>query len=179
MRFLRTGNPLPKKCEVIGCNKTLRRNKNPKYCYRHSVQAAKGLDFYSKNTNKGEKNGNWKGGVSFYKNHYTMKQHRLTKLQQTNWHCELCGNPAKRVHHKDKTKDNHAIDNLLVVCLRCHRKLHIDQLGRPRHHAKTYEEMGKELGVSVTTVYNYLNNKIPLLRKQDRIIHYLKNERAI
>ncbi len=40
--------------------------------------------------------------------------------------CERCGKPKKwlDLHHKDFSKDNHAPDNIGVVCRSCHKLLH-------------------------------------------------------
>jgi len=68
-----------------------------------------------------------------YPNHYEMKQKRLIKFNQTNFICEKCRKErAKYIHHKDKTKSNHSMDNLMPVCPKCHADLHKGERGRPR-----------------------------------------------
>lgn len=42
--------------------------------------------------------------------------------------CELCQAPGRDTHHKDFRKDNHALDNLQVLCRRCHKRLHAEHL---------------------------------------------------
>jgi hypothetical protein len=47
-------------------------------------------------------------------------------------HCEICGLKGKIstkknsliVHHKDRCRENNSINNLMVVCRRCHWKIH-------------------------------------------------------
>jgi len=59
-----------------------------------------------------------------YPDHYTMKQNRLKVLEDADHCCAICGQEAMYVHHKDFSNDNHAIDNLLPVCIRCHMNIH-------------------------------------------------------
>jgi hypothetical protein len=72
---------------------------------------------------KGERNVNWHGGIFKYPNHYAMKKARLQKLKETDGKCEICGNLANEIHHKDETKTNHEKSNLIVVCHKCHAAL--------------------------------------------------------
>jgi ribosomal protein S27AE len=51
-----------------------------------------------------------------------MKKVRLEKLKEQNYRCEICGNPAKEIHHLDRTKTNHTKENIIVVCHKCHMK---------------------------------------------------------
>ena len=83
--------------------------------------------------NKGSKNCNWKGGIFEYPNHHKMKRNRLIKLKQQKEKCEICGKKAKTIHHLDKSKNNHNIKNLILVCCHCHFSiLHKGCHGRPR-----------------------------------------------
>jgi len=61
---------------------------------------------------------------SEYPKHYTMKQNRLIRLQQSKGRCEVCRKPAKLVHHIDLKKSNHALSNLAVLCHKCHGIIH-------------------------------------------------------
>lgn len=38
--------------------------------------------------------------------------------------CELCGNPAKHVHHRDENPINNTPSNLQSLCVSCHRLSH-------------------------------------------------------
>jgi len=73
---------------------------------------------------KGEENINWKGGVADYPNHSEMKRNRLIKLKEANGKCEACEEEAFCVHHLDGSVDNHSLDNLAVLCKKCHYILH-------------------------------------------------------
>jgi len=59
-----------------------------------------------------------------YPNHYTMKLNRLEKLKSQHCRCEVCKQPANSIHHLDETRDNHSLNNLIVVCTKCHGILH-------------------------------------------------------
>ncbi len=72
--------------------------------------------------NKGEDNGNWKGGVSEYPNHSLMKKNRLEVLWRAKYICQVCGAKATEIHHKDLSKTNHSKENLIPVCHKCQRK---------------------------------------------------------
>ena len=44
-------------------------------------------------------------------------------------HCEICQSDKPHdTHHKDFRKDNHALENLQVLCRRCHKGLHAENL---------------------------------------------------
>ena len=49
--------------------------------------------------------------------------------QQANHRCEICqcDTPCD-THHKDFRKDNHALENLQVLCRKCHKRLHAESL---------------------------------------------------
>jgi hypothetical protein len=108
---------------------------------------------------KGEHNHNWNGGTSEYKDHYLMKKLRLEKLESVNYICESCGGVAVEIHHKDRDKTHHELNNFLAVCKKCHRNIHCDQLGRPRKYGiYTLKETSAILQVSIPTIYKYLKN---------------------
>lgn len=62
-----------------------------------------------------------------------MKRNRLEKLKEANGKCEVCGEEAKYVHHLDESKDNHKMDNLAALCMRCHSILHADRTNLTHH----------------------------------------------
>jgi len=78
-------------------------------------------------SNSGDKNGNWKGGYYFY------KQHRKE-------FCELCKAKSGSVlfgriknlsvHHKDKNHYNFRPSNLATLCHSCHIKVHRNKKGK-------------------------------------------------
>jgi len=64
----------------------------------------------------GDKNSNWKGGVS--------RRIALRKKEEVA-HCELCGCIEKlEVRHIDGNDKNNQKENLLKLCINCHKKIH-------------------------------------------------------
>jgi hypothetical protein len=110
--------------------------------------------------NKGEHNGNWKGGTSQYKNHYLMKKLRLIKLNSTNYKCEICGREAEEVHHLDKNKTHHELSNFVAVCRKCHLSFyHRNEIGRkPKFCQYTCAAIASFTGLSSATVNKYFHN---------------------
>ena len=79
---------------------------------------------------KGENNRNWQGGRSKqgYGSGWT---HALRKviLERDGYLCQICGNGLRlHVHHRDLTKTNHAVENLITLCQSCHVKVHHGKL---------------------------------------------------
>lgn len=68
--------------------------------------------------NKRTKNG--------YTNFHIFRENRILKIKQNGLTCERCGKVEKRihVHHRDLSKNNHELYNLICVCSQCHRDLH-------------------------------------------------------
>ena len=117
---------------------------------------------------KGENNPRWNGGNSDYPNHAELKRIRIEVLKKAKGECEICGKPAKIVHHIDENKGNHSIDNLMAVCEDCHKTLHYsinDKYVRGRLTTKyniiygmTIKEIAKKFGVTIHSVYYWLKN---------------------
>ena len=65
---------------------------------------------------------------------------RENVLERDNWQCQKCFLTAEQhlllfsknisVHHIDGNKQNNSLDNLITLCVRCHRQLHILQENR-------------------------------------------------
>jgi hypothetical protein len=125
-RFRKTGSyelPIkpvyPEKCSVEGCG---RKQFWHEYCNLHYARLKRTGTLLG-DGNKGEKNHFWRGGVAYYPNQTKMKNARKYLLK-TIGHCEMCGSTKKlEVHHKDESKTNHAIDNLSLLCHKCHQSL--------------------------------------------------------
>lgn len=82
------------------------------------------LRFYRQKASRTESEGSavW----SEYMNSRKWEDLRRKSLQRADYKCELCSAPYKAVHHiryPKKYRDDH-IDNLLVVCERCHARMH-------------------------------------------------------
>ena len=77
-----------------------------------------GTWFKSENVS-GDKNNRWKGGIS---NSYYMRISRLSLRQQ----CVLCGSTNNlHVHHLNCNRKDNRLDNLIILCAKCHKRIHI------------------------------------------------------
>jgi len=96
-------------------------------------------------------------------------------LRRANYQCEICATTNKRlyVHHRDdlgesKTKtpnNDHA--NLLVLCAKCHMRLHkigvfpdVKVISRLRAQGHTLEQIGEVFGVSRQRIHQLLQKYI-------------------
>lgn len=75
--------------------------------------------------NRGEKNPNWQGGKSYepYSIDWTETLKRAIR-ERDNYICQFCNQYGNIVHHKDKNKLNCNPENLIIVCIKCHNKIH-------------------------------------------------------
>jgi 5-methylcytosine-specific restriction endonuclease McrA len=112
----------------------------------------------------GRNNPRWNNGKSEYPNHALFKRQRIIKLKLVKGKCEGCGGKAKIVHHINKNKSDHRIENLVALCFNCHAKKH-DNLGKP---LKLY--FGKY-------TIPWLCKKFPLL--SPGIIYYLLHQKNL
>jgi hypothetical protein len=112
------------KCMVVGCEKSTILGYCEKHLYRIRNHLSLNLSVDCRNLRKGKKNNLWKGGVAEYPNHYQMKKNRLIKLEQTRRKCEICGKVGTDIHHKDGSKNNHSLENLILLCTKCHINIH-------------------------------------------------------
>ncbi len=72
----------------------------------------------------GEEHWNWQGGKSFeiYPKEFKIIRKEIIKLQQV---CQICDCSERLVvHHIDRNKNNNNITNLIVLCRKCHGKVH-------------------------------------------------------
>jgi len=123
----------------------------------HKSLSRKELKFYGKQK-KGLHEEGWRGSFydmgHHYKDSYRFKKIRLEKLKHVKGRCEICGAKARHIHHIDGDQNDQQAENLLAVCVSCHRLVH----GGPyrskyrRAYGMSLDEIANLLGVSVTTV---------------------------
>ena len=114
----------------------------------------------------GEKNPRWNNGNSEYPNHVEFKKARLKILKKVKGKCEICGKPAKLVHHLNGDKSNHSLNNLIALCFDCHEPLHFKNdrsvRGRPTKYAmkygRTLREIAQLFGVAISTIHFWNKN---------------------
>ena len=148
--FLRRGeikysNSYGRKCVVDSCQEEATPRTN--YCKFHSERKRNGtpLDLPLGTTLRGERNPRWNGGTSHYPNHYLMKKVRLEVLKEANYICWNCGKPADRIHHLDKSTDNHSKENLRASCAKCNMKFQKPHQSKfKKLYGKTFLELRKE-----------------------------------
>lgn len=79
-----------------------------------------------KNPNKdggmGEDNPNWKGGNRHSTYPREFSKIRKEVLEEHEYICQFCSNPANTVHHIDYNKENCEKSNLVALCERCNGK---------------------------------------------------------
>lgn len=102
-----------------------------------------------------------------YPNHHILKNNRLKKLESVNHKCEICGLKATEVHHRDNTKTNHEIANLMSMCRKCHiNNYHRKGRGWGRKkgganryfkHGKSIKEIAKIAGCHYNTAQLHLS----------------------
>ena len=63
--------------------------------------------------------------MNIYPNRSLFDKNKLIVLKNNSYMCCNCGNKATEVHHKDGSKTNHSINNLIPVCDECHKQLHV------------------------------------------------------
>lgn len=103
--------------------------------------------------NKGEGNGRWSGGNSYYENHYQLKLNRKERLKQCGNKCEDCGKEGVTLTASkvDGQKDNIEITNLRMLCKTC--------LGPKRNskfikqYGMTLNDLAEKYGIGSSTLY--------------------------
>jgi hypothetical protein len=149
-------------CSYPGCS--VRVATQGGYCAIHKEKALKGyigIDGRSIAL-KGEKNINWKGGISYYPNHYYLKKQRKEKLKSVNYECQVkspnCTQKATQTHHINGDRSDHSLDNLLAVCSKCHGWL---RRGQPNKKAK-YDfkliDIAKEINYPASAISRLIKN---------------------
>jgi hypothetical protein len=78
----------------------------------------------------GEKNPMWEDGRTQipYARGWSRKVKALA-WERAGHRCEICQSDKPcDTHHKDFRKDNHSLDNLQVLCRKCHKRLHAEKV---------------------------------------------------
>ena len=87
-----------------------------RFCSRQCSDAGR-----VKTVHRGEAHPQWKGGTDY----------RRRALQAHGAYCHSCGYDKEPtllwVHHKDFSRSNHDLENLVVLCIRCHLELHLER----------------------------------------------------
>jgi len=142
-------------CKAKGCDQWYSAKG---YCRFHYERNRHGVPLDRAKGVKGKLNCNWKGGISYYPNQYQMKKNKKIKLEQENGKCEICKRKAKEVHHI-KERANHSIENLKLLCTKCHRRLHRGRKNKTsiwiRRYGMNIQELCKILRCSYYTLVKW------------------------
>ncbi len=155
-------------CAFKGCQS----NAKDKYCYYHQqllkqsnkynvpFEKIEATDFQclAGKKRRKEKNCNWKGGIFAYPNHSEMKRNRKIKLELVNYKCEYCSKYTDKTFHKDRSKTNHAVKNLVVACKKCYYANFPTQSKFRLLYGKSSKELAAIFNVSLTTIFAYHKN---------------------
>jgi hypothetical protein len=70
----------------------------------------------------GADHGKWQGGSGEYPSEFMMIRPEVK--QRDSYQCQFCGQTNfLEIHHLDEDKTNNSLDNLLTLCLWCHRSV--------------------------------------------------------
>lgn len=62
---------------------------------------------------------------------------KLQSWERAGYRCEIClSDTPCDTHHKDFRKDNHSLENLQVLCRKCHKRLHAERRREMNRHAR-------------------------------------------
>jgi len=103
-----------------------------------------------------------------YKSHFPWA---MKALKRDYYKCVECGSDNYIiVHHKDKNRMNNNPDNLITLCKPCHAEAHhqtmrwtnpnIDIINELRNQGKTYDFIGKHLGVSRQRIHQIVKKTL-------------------
>jgi len=110
----------------------------------------------------------------YYQDHYKLKKARLLKIKESGGKCELCGKPGKVIHHIDGNKDNHAEENLTLLCSTCHGICHAgDDNGKGREYASRYRRMYGKSQKELADMTSLKPSQIQALDSVDMLRDYL------
>ena len=108
-----------------------------------------------------------------YPNCSEMKRNRLVVLKASKGRCAVCGGVAAIVHHNDFAINNHAIENLTPLCIKCHKVVHANEGGYKtskykRRYGFSQRELAEKLGVSVGKIYELHTTNQLVQRMEER-----------
>jgi len=132
------------------------------FCSFHYWRSRKGIPLDRPKGVKGELNHNWKGGIAHYPDQTTMKRNRKIKIEQQKGKCEICNRKGTRIHHKDGSRTNHLLENLKLLCTKCHGRVHRGRRAKTsiwiRRYGINAKDLGKKLNCSYETLVKWHKN---------------------
>jgi len=160
-----------KTCKVENCNRVAG---SLGYCSKHYYRFTHGIPLDTLHPRGGKRSPNYKNGSFQYINYHILKKNRQIKFEQQKGKCEICGHAAKEVHHINKDKTNHSLDNLLLLCCKCHGRVHRGKKHKTSVWIRRY-------GMTCTDLCKKLRCSYPTLKKwhdKDFINFFLGNQKC-
>jgi hypothetical protein len=108
-----------------------------------------------------------------YPAHYLLKKNRLIILKQHGYKCFICNKKAMQVHHRDYSKTNHCLSNLMPICSKCHIKVfHLREKKTSKFkklYGDTEQKLAIKLGISSYQVrkLHYFHKLPDFIQKHD------------
>ncbi len=107
---------------------------------------------------EGEGNLNWDGGVSHYPKPGLLIKNRKIILKQFPI-CQVCkSKKSEEAHHKDLSRDNHSIENLLAVCKKCHNDFKYQK--RNLNYDKLNGLSARKIASNIQRSETYVRNRV-------------------
>jgi len=141
-------------CSVVGCKKI---SITKGFCNFHYGRHRNGTPTDRPYGIGGKLNPRWNNGASQYKNHHKMKQVRKFILEMADWKCHYCNSIANEIHHRDLSKDNHSVNNLVATCHKCNRQRRTSKY--KKIYGKTILQIANELGRTIYNVRKHHENR--------------------
>ncbi len=86
------------------------------------------ITMIDKGTSRGGNNSNWNGGNSPRKDIGEWVKISKEIKKRDNYKCTICKSPKNLdVHHIDFDENNHVPLNLITLCRKCHKRIHIER----------------------------------------------------
>lgn len=139
------------KCAATGC--LIHTRINNVFCkvHQNSYERPNGRK-------RGEEHHSWNGGVSYFKNHYRVKQNRKRLIKERGCVCGKCGKevlPSKiHQHHLNGNKDDHNDNNIILLCQICHLKM---PKNKKKYGDKNLQEWASFFNITFRKFYNTLH----------------------
>lgn len=103
--------------------------------------------------------------------HSRMKAHKTILIR-----CEICGLPAKHVHHRDENPHNNEPKNLQTLCVSCHSRCHspnFTETGERRVNCQYCNKPSMKRGLCYLHLSRFKRFGHPLAKKRKIGLHWV------
>lgn len=105
-----------------------------------------------------------------YPMYHLMQKQKIELLKRSGGVCEACSKERGEViHHQDNAKKDHSLENLIIVCHKCHKFLHAKftkdgfRLSSMKRKSKYIDKFGmslREIGFKLGISHEYVRRLI-------------------